>query len=100
VARLVCSDADQLAPGEIDAIAAHLHAVQVGQIEAAARPGERAVAATPRRSCRSAAGVPRPRAAARLGRPVVELPWSAAERDAAPAAALAELAAARVRAAC
>ena len=32
--------------------------------------------------------------AERLGRPVLELPWSAAERDAAPAAALAELAAA------
>ena len=33
--------------------------------------------------------------AERLGRPVLEMPWSAAERDAAPAAALAELAAAR-----
>jgi len=31
---------------------------------------------------------------------VVELPWSAAERDAAPAAALAELAAARLGASC
>ena len=38
--------------------------------------------------------------AERLGRPVLELPWSAAERDAAPAAALAELAAARLRASC
>ena len=36
--------------------------------------------------------------AERLGRAVVELPWSAAERDAAPAAALAELAAAAPRA--
>ena len=34
-------------------------------------------------------------AAGRLGRAVVEMPWSAAERDMAPAAALAELAAAR-----
>jgi hypothetical protein len=31
---------------------------------------------------------------------VVELPWSAAERDAAPAAALAELAAAHLSASC
>jgi hypothetical protein len=38
--------------------------------------------------------------AQRLGRPVAEMPWSAAERDAAPAAALAELAAARPAAAC
>jgi hypothetical protein len=38
--------------------------------------------------------------AGRLGRPVVEMPWSAAERDAGPAAALAGLAAARVRASC
>ena len=38
--------------------------------------------------------------AERLGRPVVEMPWSAAQRDAAPAAALADLAAARVRASC
>jgi uncharacterized hydantoinase/oxoprolinase family protein len=37
-------------------------------------------------------------AAARLGREVLELPWSEAERDAAPAAALAELLAARPRA--
>jgi len=35
-----------------------------------------------------------------LTRAVRELPWSAAQRDAAPAAALAELAAARLRASC
>ena len=35
-------------------------------------------------------------AAAALDRPVAELEWSAAERDVAPAVALAELAAARV----
>jgi hypothetical protein len=39
-------------------------------------------------------------AAAHLGRAVVELPWCAAERDAAPAAALAELLADRLRPRC
>src|SRR4029078_8270871 len=39
IARLVCSDVDQLEPAEIDAIAAFLHAEQVRQIEAAAREG-------------------------------------------------------------
>ena len=39
-------------------------------------------------------------AAEHLGREVVELPWSAAERDAAPAAALAELLAGRLRPPC
>ena len=39
-------------------------------------------------------------AADRLGRAVVVFPWSAAERDAAPAAALAALLAARPRARC
>src|SRR3954468_6130663 len=37
IARLVCSDVDQLDAGEIDAIAAYLAAEQVRQIEAAAR---------------------------------------------------------------
>ena len=37
VARLVCADLEQLAPGEVDAIAAHLHAEQVRQVAAAAR---------------------------------------------------------------
>jgi hypothetical protein len=38
--------------------------------------------------------------AERLGRPVAEMPWSEAERDMAAAAALAELAAGRLRSAC
>jgi hypothetical protein len=37
IARLVCADVDQLAAGEIDAIAAFLHEAQVRQIEEAAR---------------------------------------------------------------
>ena len=35
-----------------------------------------------------------------LGRPVLEMPWSEAEREMAPAAALVELAAGRLRASC
>jgi (4-(4-[2-(gamma-L-glutamylamino)ethyl]phenoxymethyl)furan-2-yl)methanamine synthase len=91
MARLVCADAEQLAAEEIDAIARFLHAEQVSQIEAAAR----------RVSGRLEGGVPlvplgagafmAREAAERLGLAVAELPWSAAERDAAPAAALAEL---------
>ena len=38
--------------------------------------------------------------AERLRRPVVEMPWSAAEREAGPAAALARLAADRLHATC
>jgi probable H4MPT-linked C1 transfer pathway protein len=101
VARLVCSDVEQLEPAEIDAIAEFLHAEQVRRIEAAARqvgtrrPGSTAPVVT------FGAGAFLARAVAeRLGRPVVEMPWSEAERDAGPAAALAGLAAARVRASC
>ena len=96
IARLVCADVDQLAPAEIDAIAAFLHTEQVRRIETAARqvatraPGSDAPVVT------LGAGAFLARAAAgHLGRAVVEMPWSAAERDAAPAAALAALAAAR-----
>jgi (4-(4-[2-(gamma-L-glutamylamino)ethyl]phenoxymethyl)furan-2-yl)methanamine synthase len=100
VARLVCADAEQLAAEEIDAVAAFLAADQVRQIEAVVR----------RVSARLDGGPPvvplgvgaflAREAAERLGRAIVELPWSAAERDAAPAAALAELLAGRLRAPC
>jgi probable H4MPT-linked C1 transfer pathway protein len=96
VARLVCSDAEQLAAEEIDAIAAFLHAEQVRQIEAAARRvGGRFEGAPPVIPLGAGAFIAR-EAAQRLRRNVVELPGSAAERDAAPAAALAELLAKRV----
>jgi (4-(4-[2-(gamma-L-glutamylamino)ethyl]phenoxymethyl)furan-2-yl)methanamine synthase len=97
VARLVCADMEQLEPAEVEAIAAYLHGEQVRQIEAAARrvSGD----ATPVVAVGVGAFLAHT-VAERLGRPVVELPWSAAERDAAPAAALAELAAARLAAAC
>ena len=95
VARLVCSDAEQLSAAEIDAIAAYLHGEQVGQIEAAARRvGTGLDGPAPVVALGIGAFLAR-EVAARLGRPVAELPWSAAERDAAPAAALAELMAAR-----
>ena len=91
----MCADSEQLALAEIDAIAAFLHAEQVRQIEAAVQvvagrlEGDAAVVpvGTGDFLAREAVGG--------LGRAVVELPWGAAERDAAPAAALAGLLAAR-----
>jgi probable H4MPT-linked C1 transfer pathway protein len=100
VARIVCADAEQLTADEIRAIAAFLHAEQVGQIEAAARRvGERLEGAAPVVPLGVGAFLAR-EAAERLGRAVAELPWSAAERDAAPAAALADLLAGRLRQSC
>ena len=98
VARLVCADAEQLAAEEIDAIAAFLHAEQVRQIEAAARQVSGRLKRAPPMVPLGAGAFLAREAAERLGRTVVELPWSAAERDAAPAAALAELLAKRLRA--
>ena len=100
VARLVCADVEQLATGEIDAIAAFLHTEQVRQIEVAVQrvdgrlEGDTAVVPV------GTGAFLAHEAADRLGRAVVEFPWSAAERDAAPAAALAALLAARPRARC
>jgi probable H4MPT-linked C1 transfer pathway protein len=95
VARLVCADVEQLAVEEIDAIAAYLYAEQLRQIEAAARRvSERVGGAPPVVPLGGGAFLARA-AAQRLDRAVVELPWSAAERDAAPAAALAALLAER-----
>jgi len=100
VARLVCADVEQLGPGEVERIAAYLHAEQVRQIEVAARQvGTRFAGAPPVVTLGVGAFLARA-AAERLGRPVVEMPWSAAQRDAAPAAALAELAVARLGASC
>jgi probable H4MPT-linked C1 transfer pathway protein len=100
VARLVCADAEQMVAEEIDAIAAFLHAEQVRQIEAAARRvGERLEGAAPVVPLGAGAFLAR-EVAERLGRTIVEGPWSGPERDAAPAAALAELLAERLRAPC
>jgi uncharacterized hydantoinase/oxoprolinase family protein len=96
VARLVCADMEQLEPSEVQTIAAYLHAEQVRQIEAAARR-----AGTDAAVVALGVGAFLARAVAdRLGRAVLEMPWTAAQRDAAPAAALADLAAARLGASC
>src|SRR4051794_3289506 len=90
IARLVCSDVEQLDAGEIDAIAAFLHAEQLDQIEAAARrvadplPPTAPVVAV-------GSGVHMAREVGRrLGREVAGAPASG------PAAALARLLAARL----
>ena len=95
VARLVCADAEQLGGGEIEAIASHLAAEQVRAIEAAARQVATGAldGGAPVVALGTGAFLARAVAAC-LGRPVAEMPWSADEGDAAPAAALAELAAA------
>ena len=95
VARLVCADAEQMASEEIDAIAAFLHAEQVRQVEAAVRRVSGRFEGNPPVVPLGAGAFLAREAAERLGRAVAELPWSAAERDAAPAAALAELLAGR-----
>jgi (4-(4-[2-(gamma-L-glutamylamino)ethyl]phenoxymethyl)furan-2-yl)methanamine synthase len=100
VARLVCADAEQLTGEEIDAIAEFLHAAQVRQIEAAVRRvSERFEDTQPVVLLGMGAFLAR-EAAERLGCAVVEPPWSAAEREAAPAAALAELLAGGLRPRC
>jgi (4-(4-[2-(gamma-L-glutamylamino)ethyl]phenoxymethyl)furan-2-yl)methanamine synthase len=100
VSRLVCADAEQLAAEEIDAIAAFLHAEQVRQIESAARRvSGRLGGQAPVVPLGAGAFLAR-EAAERLERAVVEMPWSATEREAAPAAALAELLAGRLRPRC
>ena len=97
VARLVCADAEQLAVDEIHAIAAFVHTEQVRLIEGAARSvsGRVGGGAAPVVPLGAGAFLAR-EAAGRLGRAVAELPWSTAERDAAPAVALAELLAERL----
>jgi probable H4MPT-linked C1 transfer pathway protein len=96
IARLVCSDVEQLDTKEIDAIAAHLHAEQRRQIEEAARRVQRALARdAPVVAVGSGAFLGRD-VAARLGRPVADTSWSATHGEMAPAAALAALLAARL----
>jgi probable H4MPT-linked C1 transfer pathway protein len=91
IARLVCSDLEQLDEDEVDAIAAFLHDEQLRQIEDAARrvqlpPGAPVVAVG------SGAFLARA-VAARLERTVADAPWDATAGEVAPAAALAALAA-------
>jgi probable H4MPT-linked C1 transfer pathway protein len=85
IARLVCSDAEQLDAGEIDAIAAFLYEEQLRQIEAAARRVQQPLPPTAP-VVAAGAGAPLAReVAARLGRAVAGSPLSG------PAAALAAL---------
>jgi probable H4MPT-linked C1 transfer pathway protein len=84
IARLVCSDLEQLDASEVDAIAAYLHGEQVRQVEAAARRFEAPVVAVG-----SGAFLAR-EVAARLGRAVAGAPIDG------PAAALAALLAKRL----
>jgi (4-(4-[2-(gamma-L-glutamylamino)ethyl]phenoxymethyl)furan-2-yl)methanamine synthase len=100
IARLVCSDVEQLGGDEIDAIAAFLHGEQRRQLEEAARRVERPLApGTPVVVAGAGAFLAR-EVAARLGRAVADGPWSATDGEMAPAAALAALLAARLRAPC
>jgi probable H4MPT-linked C1 transfer pathway protein len=97
IARLVCADAELLDADEIDAIAAYLGAEQVRQIEAAARRVQRPLApGAPVVAAGSGASLAR-KAAARLGRAVADPPatWGTTGGEAAPAAALAAMLAAR-----
>ena len=94
IARLVCSDLDQLGEADVDAIAAFLHGEQLRQIEAAARragqtPGAPVVAV-------GAGAFMGREVAARLGRALADAPWDAGAGEVAPAAALAALLAARL----
>jgi hypothetical protein len=87
IARLVCSDVEQLDDAEIDAIAAFLHAEQLRQLEHAARRVQGPLAAdAPVAAAGSGAFLARA-VAARLGRAVVDAVG--------PAAALAALLAAK-----
>jgi (4-(4-[2-(gamma-L-glutamylamino)ethyl]phenoxymethyl)furan-2-yl)methanamine synthase len=96
IARLVCSDVEQLDTAEIEAIAAYLHGEQLRALEEAARRVQRTLApAAPVVLVGSGAFLGR-EVAARLGRAVADGPWSAADGEMAPAAALAALLAARL----
>jgi (4-(4-[2-(gamma-L-glutamylamino)ethyl]phenoxymethyl)furan-2-yl)methanamine synthase len=102
IARLVCADVEQLDEDEIDAIAAYLHSEQLRQLEDAARRVQRALAPeAPVVAVGSGAFLGR-EIAGRLGRAVADAPtpWGATDGEAAPAAALAGLLAARLREPC
>jgi hypothetical protein len=96
IARLVCSDVEQLDAAGIDAIAAYLHGEQLRVLEEAARRVQRTLApGAPVVLAGSGAFLGR-EVAARLRRTVADAPWSAPDGEMAPAAALAALLAARL----
>jgi (4-(4-[2-(gamma-L-glutamylamino)ethyl]phenoxymethyl)furan-2-yl)methanamine synthase len=98
IARLVCSDADQLDAGEIAAIAAFLAGQQVGQIAGAARRVQRPLPPQAPVVAVGAGAFLGREVAARLGRAVADAPapWGGTGAEMAPAAALAALLAARL----
>jgi (4-(4-[2-(gamma-L-glutamylamino)ethyl]phenoxymethyl)furan-2-yl)methanamine synthase len=96
IARLVCSDVEQLDAAEIDAIAAYLHSEQLRALEEAARRVQRTLAPDAPVVLVGAGAFLGREVAARLGRAVAEGPWSATDGEMAPAAALAALLAARL----
>src|SRR5829696_6575804 len=102
IARLVCADVEQLDVGEVDVIAAFLYGEQLRQIEEAARRVQRPLPLeAPVIAVGSGVFLGR-EVAARLGRAVADAPapWGATGGEAAPAAALAALLAARLREPC
>jgi probable H4MPT-linked C1 transfer pathway protein len=102
IARLVCADVEQLDSEEIDAIAAFLHGEQVRQLEQAARAVHRVLPPDAPIVAVGSGAFLGSEVAARLGRAVADLPvaWGATGGEVAPAAALAALLAARLRAPC
>ncbi len=102
VARLVCSDLEQLGESEVDAIAAFLHGEQVRQLAAAARRvSDRIDRPLPVVALGSGAFLAR-EVAVRLGQPVLDPPaaWGDAGGAAAPAVALAGALAAQLKGPC
>jgi (4-(4-[2-(gamma-L-glutamylamino)ethyl]phenoxymethyl)furan-2-yl)methanamine synthase len=102
IARLVCSDVEQLDGDEVDAVAAFLHGEQLRRLEEAARRVARPLAPDAPVVAVGSGAFLGCEVAARLGRTVAEAPapWGATGGEVAPAAALAALLAARLRAAC
>jgi (4-(4-[2-(gamma-L-glutamylamino)ethyl]phenoxymethyl)furan-2-yl)methanamine synthase len=100
IARLVCADVEQLDEDEIEAIAAFLHGEQLRRLEDAARRVQRPLPPeAPVVAVGSGAFLAR-EVAPRLGRAIADGPWGARGSEAAPAAALAALLAARLRGSC
>jgi uncharacterized hydantoinase/oxoprolinase family protein len=98
----VCADVEQLDGGEVDAIAAFLHGEQLRQIEEAARRVQRPLPPEAPVVAVGSGDFLGREVAARIGRAVsaAPAPWGATGGEVAPAAALAALLAARLRAPC
>jgi hypothetical protein len=96
IARLICSDIEQLDHQDIHEVACFLHGEQLRQLEEAARRvATNLPAGAPVVAVGSGAFLARA-VAARLGRELADGPWSATGGEVAPAVALAALLAARL----